>query len=212
MENNFEIIWILNKTGLCYIQRIFDLTSITSMDENLFSGLITSIMMFSKNIFEESFEKLTMGSREIFIKPFSSVIVALAAKRDTKGLNDKDIFFLLDEIGQAFQVEYADFLNSNVVNVTRFKKFGAIIDRICGLETFIYLEEHDKLISLLKHAEVNNLDEPATVKELLHFLEDLDDYKLEIILETTGDILKPFLGNKNVLTPSQKKKYAKIFH
>ena len=212
MNTNLEIIWILDKTGLCYIQRIFDRSTI-SMDETRFSGLITSIMMFSKDIFEENFEKLTMGGREIFIKPFTSVIVALAAKRDAKGRNDKDIFNLIDEIGQAFQVEYAEFLKSKaLIDVSLFEKFGAIIDQICGLETFIYLDEHDQLIDILKNAEVNGLDESATVKDLLHFLDDLNDYKLEIILDTAGDVLEPFFSSKNGLTPSQKKRYGKIFH
>lgn len=207
--SQFEVIWVLNKEGLCFIQRVFSQNY--SMDEVRFSGLITSIMMFAKDIFEESFEKLTMGDREIFIKSFPKFNVILASKKGRKGKDDDKIYNILDEIGQSFQVEYEDLLNSSaIIDSSDFSNFGQIIDKICGFETFIYLDEHDQIIKLLKDAENLQWDEGMTINRLASFLEGLNDYKLEIISETVGDVLSPILSNKEYLTNDQKKKLSNL--
>ncbi len=212
MVNNLEVIWILNKDGLCFLQRVFN-KSMIYMDENKFSGLITSIIMFSKDIFEESFDKLIMGEKEIFIKSYSNITVALAAKRGAKGKAEKEIFNLIEEIGLAFQIEYAEFLNSNlIIDSSIFDKFGVIIDQICGLETFVYLEEHDALIDLLKDIEMKGLDESLAVQEILKFLDDLNDYKLEIMINTAGEIISPIISNSDILDTDQKRRYSKLLN
>lgn len=207
----FEVIWVLDKNGLCFIQRIF--TRKYSMDEVQFSGLITSIMMFAKDIFDEDFEKLKMGDKEIFIRSFAKCNVVLASKRGETDPDDEKIYNILEEIGQSFQVEYKNLLNSDyVIDSTNFSNFGQIIDQICGIETFIYLEEHDQIIKLLKDAENFQWDEVKTSKQIAFFLDGLNDYKLEIIIETFGDALSPFLSNNRYLTHEQKKRFKKLLH
>lgn len=211
MNTNLEAIWILDKTGICYVQRVFDKRTI-SLDENKLSGLITAIIMFSKDVFEESFEKLTMGGKEIYIKSFPTIRIAIAVKRESKSKEEDDeVFFLMDEIGQAFILEYADIIDSNkLIDVSIFDKFGAIIDQICGIETFIYLDEHDELIKILMNAENNNYEEEKAIKDILTFLDNLNDYKLDIIIQTTSEILAPILENKSLLNVNQKKRYHKL--
>lgn len=210
MNSNLESLWILDKTGLCYVQRVFDKNTIT-LDENKLSGLLTAILMFSQDVFEESFEKLTMGGKEIFIKSFEKITMAIAVKRESKSKEeDNEIFNLLDEIGQAFLIEYADVINStNLIDLEQFQYFGAIIDQICGIETFIYLNEHDQLIKILMNAEDKGYEEETAIKEVLNFLDNLSDYKLNIIIQTTSEILSPILENAS-LKSDQKKRYKKL--
>lgn len=210
MNNNLEAIWILDKTGLCYVQRVFDRDTIT-LDENKLSGLLTAILMFSQDVFEESFEKLTMGGKEIFIKSMENITLAIAVKRESKNKEEEDeIFNLLDEIGQAFLIEYADFINStNLLDLEQFQYFGNIIDQICGIETFMYLNEHDQLIKILMNAEDQGFDEEIAVKEIVSFLDNINDYKLNIIIQTTSEILSPILENAS-LNSEQKKRYEKL--
>lgn len=211
MSNNLEALWILDKTGLCYVQRVFDKETIT-LDENKLSGLLTAILMFSQDVFEESFEKLTMGGKEIFIKSFPTITMAIAVKRESKSKDEEDeIFNLLDEIAQAFLIEYAEVINSTaLIDLEQFHNFGVIIDQICGIETFVYLDEHDQLIKILMSAEKEGYDEDKAISEIVSFLDDLSDYKLNIIIQTTSEILSPILENASSLNSIQKKRYKKL--
>jgi hypothetical protein len=212
INSSLDVIWILNKDGLCFIQRVFNKAS-TYMDEMKFSGLITSILMFAKDVFEESFEKLTMGEKVIYLKSFSKITIALATKRGIKDKDDAKINHLIEEIGQAFQVEYTEFLETNnIIDSNVFSNFGKIIDQICGIQTFIYLDEHDSLLSILKDAELNQLDESTTIKKIASFLDDLSDYKLDIIINTAGEVIQPILSNTKLLSSSQKKRYQKLIN
>jgi len=210
MNNSLEALWILDKTGLCYVQRVFDKSTIT-LDENKLSGLLTAILMFSKDVFEESFEKLTMGGKEIFIKSFPTITMAIAVRRESKGKEEDKVFNLLDEIGQAFLIEYADVINNTaLIDLEQFQKFGGIIDQICGIETFIYLDEHDILMKILLSAEKEGYDEDKAISEIVSFLDSLSDYKLNIIIQTTSEILYPILENASSLNSNQKKRYKKL--
>jgi len=211
MNNNLEAIWILDKSGLCFVQRVFDKSTI-ALDENKVSSLLTAILMFSTDVFEQSFEKLTMGEKEIFIKSFPTITMAIAIKRESKSKEEEDeIFFLLDEIGQAFIIEYSEIINSSaLIDLEQFQDFGIIIDQICGLETFIYLEEHYQLIKILRNAENNAYDEDRAISEIVSFLDSLNDYKLHIIIQTTSEIISPILKNTTSLNSYQKKRYQKL--
>lgn len=211
MNNDLEAIWILDKTGLCYVQRVFNKSSI-SLDENKLSGLITAILMFSKDVFEESFEKLTMGGKEIFIKSFPTITMAIAVKRESKDKEEEDkIFNLIDEIGQAFIIEYSDYINStSLIDFEKFDNFGAIIDQIAGLETFIYLDEHDDLIKILMNAENEGTEEDKVILEIFSFLDNLSDYKLNIIIQSTAEIISPIIKNASTLNSIQRKRYKKL--
>ena len=99
---------------------------------------------------------------------------------------------------------------AGIIETSEFENFGSIIDHIFGIETSIFLEEQDALLRLFDGAILGEFDEKTTTSILLDFLDDLDDYTLDLLIRTTGMILKPILENVSGLSKGKKKRYKKI--
>jgi lipopolysaccharide biosynthesis protein len=68
----------------------------------------------------------------------------------------------------------------------------------------------DQLLKILDEAIANNHPESITIKRILDFLDNLTDYKLELLINNIGDNLKLILNNAKGLSSLQKNRYKKI--
>ncbi len=210
MKNqDLEFLWILNSRGKIYLQRVFD-RNLAIFDEGLFSSLISTLSTFSTSILSSAFEELRFGDKIVFIKGYPEFQVILSAKETLKA---KNIMHFVEETGEAFRIEYSDYLTNNeVIDNTTFDRFGAIIDLIFGIDTYVFLEEQDALLTLLDDAISGGYGEQYTVKLILGFLDNLTDYKVDILINNIGENLKMILENATGLSELQKKRYSLLLH
>ncbi|MHA1673325.1 MAG: hypothetical protein ACTSYI_06835 [Promethearchaeota archaeon] len=210
MKNqDLEFLWILSPQGDIYLQRVFD-RSLATFDEDLFSSLLSTLSSFSTSVMISSFEELRFGDKIIFTKGYPEFQVILSAR---KTLKSKNISHLLEETGEAFRIEYLDYINSHTeIDITKFDKFGGIIDLIFGIESYVFLEEQDALLTLLDDAISRAYSEQYTVKVIIDFLDDLTDYKVDILINNIGENLKIILENTTGLSELQKKRYSLLLH
>jgi hypothetical protein len=208
MKNqDLEFIWILSPQGKIFIQRVFD-RNLAKFDETTFSDVLATLSNFSNIVFQSSCEELDFGDKIVLFKSYPEFQVILSAKNT---LEDKAIYNSVEEVGESFRIQYSDLLKHNDdPDITVFDNFGPIIDHIFGIETYIFLEEQDLLLKVLDNAISENYDEEKTIKSILEFLDDLSDYKVEILINNIGDNLKLILENVKGLRKIQKKRYKKI--
>lgn len=206
-QQDLEFLWIIDPKGKIYIRRIFNRDK-AQFDEDLFSGLLSTISIMSSNLFNSQFQEMNIGNKLVFIKAYSEFLVILSAD---PGLRDRQVYDLVEEVGEAFRIQYGEYVKTKTDDdMTVFDEFGPIIDNIFGIETYIYLEEQDHLMKLLDEALSGGYGEAYTVKIILDFLDEVDDYKLDILLRNSGENLKLIMENADGLSKLQKKRYSKI--
>ncbi|WP_457557013.1 hypothetical protein [Candidatus Harpocratesius sp.] len=203
---DLEFLLILSQQGEIYVHRVFD-RSLLHMDKETFSSLFTSLSIFSKQFFGSHFEEITIGNKYVYIKSYPEFQIALSSKKPLKKKNSQN---LLEEVGEAFKIQYLDYIKNEKVDISKFDEFGAIIGQIFGIETYIYLEEQEKILNLLDDAIAGRYNERQTIRLILSFLDQLTNYKLEILLDNIGDNLKLIMKDAKDLTKLQKKRYARI--
>lgn len=206
-NSDVEFLWILSPTGKIFIQRVFD-RKLTRFDEEMFSNLLTTISLVSSKFFNSNVETIQLGGKVILTKVYPDFQVILSVK---KSLEDKNIYDLVEEVAEAFRIEYSDLLKEQIdIDIHNFDKFGAIIDMIFGLKTYIYVEEQEKLLKILDEAIAKEFNEQQTIKVILDFLDTLDHYKLDILINNIGENIKPILENAKGISELQKKRYSRL--
>ena len=202
-----DTMWIINSKGLCLLQQGFRDDG-TSIDKSIFSSFVTAILNFSDSVFSDQIDKISMGKNDVYCMPFQKgqFFVTIAAKR---GANEKYIHKKLAEVGEAFQAEFGERVDSNIIYEDDFDSFIHTVDGIFGLQTVRIIEEHYDFLDLLRTLEVNNVSEDRTIEEILYFFEQLSETKRKFLLHSTLPILSIFTDSPN-LSFEQMKRFQAI--
>ena len=120
---------------------------------------------------------------------------------DENTINYCDISDYLEEIGEAFRIQNENILNEESKHRShQFFELGPIIQAILGLESSIYLKEQDDLLSLLDKVYSNGYNEQFTIKQIVDFLDQLDDVKLGFLLLNIVENLAGIFNNARCLS------------
>jgi len=206
--DGLDTLWILDSKGVCLLQQIFTKEK-NLVDKNIFSSFVSALLTFSNRMFDDHIEKISMGRVTIFCKVFQNgkFSIALAASHD---INEKLLHSKINEIGEAFEIEFGKILTCDVIYEDQFITFIDTIDNIFGIKTIHVIPEHTKFIELLEQAELNNYSELETVNAILVFFEALPQYKRKFLLQTTFSTISIFMDSPN-LTFEQIKRFENIF-
>jgi hypothetical protein len=202
-----DTLWIVNKTGLCLIQQVFDRNK-DPTEMTMFSSFISALLSFSGNIFNDQLEHVTMGKLNLHCLSFlnGKFLVVIATKR---GIKEDRVDEKLREVGEAFIVEFGEQIDTNAVITDTYLPFSDTIDKIFGTKTIRVIPEHEIFLNLLKRAEKEEYSENHTIEVILDFYEKLTAAKRKVLLQTTLPVLTIFTDSPN-LTKEQTERFQNI--
>ena len=119
-------VWILNRNGICLIDRIY---SKMEVDKNLFGGFLTAIESFSKQLVDKHVDSIVMGNMKILYNLSGKVVIAIAIDVDD---DEKEIRRKVNSLLYAFLEKYETHLDST--NVDIFEDFQKEMDKILYLD------------------------------------------------------------------------------
>jgi hypothetical protein len=206
-SQELEFLWVINSTGKIFVQRTFNV-NLPPFDQDIFSSLVTTINCFSTSVYASGCEEISLGGQKILVKGYPNFQVILSIKKDVRS---KELYHLLEEVGEAFRIQYSELLEQNPnVEIQEFDGFGSIIDLIFGLQTYVYIEEQKTILKLMDDAIRLNFSEDYTAQTIFDFLDTLSDYKVEILIHNIGDSLRLILENTPRLSKEKRERYRKL--
>ena len=119
-------VWILNRDGICLIDRNY---SNMDIDKTLFGGFVTAIESFSERLTSRPVDSIVMGDLKILYVLGEKIVVAIAIDLED---NEKEIRRKVDELKSAFLKIYDIDLFETKVDI--FKDFTKIIDKVLYLD------------------------------------------------------------------------------
>lgn len=118
-------VWILNKNGICLIDRSY---SNIEIDKTLFGGFITAIETFSEKLVDRQVDSMIMGDLKI-LYIIGRIVVAIAVDI---GDDEREIRRKVTLLQAAFIDQYKKDLDSTKVDI--FQDFKRVIDKILYLD------------------------------------------------------------------------------
>ncbi|MHA1378241.1 MAG: hypothetical protein ACTSRG_07650 [Candidatus Helarchaeota archaeon] len=119
-------VWILNRHGICLLDRNY---SNIEVDKNLFGGFVTAIESFSERLTNRPVDSIVMGDLKILYVMSEKIVVAIAVDAED---DEKEIRRKVKDLQSAFVNVFQKQLDST--DVDDFKDFSKIIDKILYLD------------------------------------------------------------------------------
>ena len=97
-----------------------------SIDETLFSGILTAIQNFANELSLGGLSSFTTDEKTIFLTNREYITIAVIAPKE---LDFKKVYSLAYSIGEKFEAMY-DLTNIASINTEQFKSFHSVVDRL----------------------------------------------------------------------------------
>ena len=209
MVPNITGLWLIDKTGLPLLNRVYETNDDTSLiDSALFSGFITAIVAFSQQVVKDTIDTIQMAGHDIHYLSFNKFSVVATSKKSVP--NILEIHKILSEIGNKFQKHYQEELDCIERNTETFENFGSYVDQILQ-------NKHGKQKSLnnfeigliLTEVKFNKLTPQEAINRIYNSFKKLDKKSQSFIKDAMKDF-EVFFSEKSGLSKEEIVMYKEI--